>query len=53
MEGTMPLSSGDTAPDFTLAGVVADKISEVTLESLLAGRTSLTLMTYPLDFTGG
>lgn len=49
----MPLIPGDMAPDWRLLAAIDDTVAEVTLESLLEGHTSLTITTYPLDFSGG
>lgn len=49
----MPLKQGDVAPGWTRLAVVEDKVTEVTLESLLFDRASLVLTTYVFDFTGG
>ena len=43
----MPLSPGDTAPDFTLPSTVGDKVSL----SDFRGKKNVLLMFYPLDFS--
>ena len=43
----MPLSPGDTAPDFTLPSTVGDKVSLADYR----GKKNVLLMFYPLDFS--
>lgn len=43
----MPLSPGDTAPDFTLPATVGDKVSLADYR----GKKNVLLMFYPLDFS--
>jgi peroxiredoxin len=47
------LEPGDPAPQFAALAAHGDQITEVTLDSLLAGNRGLVLTTYLLDFTGG
>jgi peroxiredoxin len=49
----MPLSAGDSAPDFTLLAAHKGEVKKTSLTELLGGQKALVLATYALDFTGG